>query len=338
MKIRQSFAASTALIAVAVTSPALAAQEMSYEQDTYEFAQPLPASEVQPIFTSNPVVQAIPVRTSAPAAYVPQDAYETGIEIEAPVSYHGTVDHGGMHPSGQAHTAPHAVQHSAPSYPVPQPLPPQAHHQMPHTGYPQHTAPQAHGGPPLPSQMSFDRSGWLENCEDELRARKERGAVGGGLLGAIAGGIIGNRVADSERLGGTLLGAGLGGIAGAAIGSAIGSAVRGNPYLSECKAYLENWERGGYRQGGYGHAGYGQAGYYGHQGYAYGYTYMPALAYITTHQLERPVVREIVTEEWVDVPVEHYEYETVVEHKPVHRPVQYIKQKPVRQVKYRKGN
>ncbi|WBY16961.1 hypothetical protein PF049_01985 [Erythrobacteraceae bacterium WH01K] len=331
MKIRHSFVASTAMVAVAATTPALAAQEMSYEQDTYEFAQPLPAGEVQPIFTSEPVVQSVPARVAPPAV---TEVYEREVEIEAPTGYHGAPGVEVIHQPGHAypaapdypvahHSGPQASVHRAPAYPVN--TYPAQHHAAPH-----HTAQQVHGGPPLPSEMAFDRTGWLDACEDELRARKERGAAGGGLFGAIAGGIIGNRVADGERLGGTLLGAGLGGIAGAAIGSAIGSAVRGNPYLRECKAYLENWERGGYRQ-----ANYGQ--YYGHQAYGYGYTYMPGIAYVTTHQLERPVVREIVTEEWVDVPVEQYEYETVVEHQPVHRPVQYIKQKPVRQVKYRKG-
>ena len=337
MTIRHSFAASTALVAIAIASPALAAQEMSYEQQTYEFAQPLPVEDVQPTFTSNPVVQPIPSRTSYPTGY---DSYDSEIEIEAPATYHGTYDDAGAVPGAVVHTAPQTA--------TAQPLPvPQAHQQMPHTaypsqtlphqqqvhaGYPQHAAQQqVHGGPPLPSQQAFDRSGWLDNCEAELRARMSRGAATGGILGAIAGGVIGNRVADSERLGGTLLGAGIGGIAGAAIGSAIGSAVRGNPYLRECKAYLENWERGGYQQGGYAQHG----GYYGQQ--AYSYAYVPALAYVTTYHITRPVVREYVTEEWVDVPVEEYEYETVVEHKPVRQSVRYIKQKPVRQVKYIKG-
>lgn len=354
MTIRQSFAAGTALVAVAVgASPALAAQEMSYEQTEYEFAQPLPAAEAHTVFTSEPVVQAIPAPTTYRTASPYPVSYEREVEVVRPASYHGTVENGGYTPPMPGHAqpipqpvpqtipAPQTHQtHQVPTVPQHYPSQPHAHTQAPH--YP--AQPVAHhGGPPLPPAPSFDRSGWLDNCEDELRRRKNRGATTGGLLGAIAGGVIGNRVADSERLGGTLIGAGVGGLAGLAIGSAIGSAVGGNPYLKECKAYLENWERGGYGQGGYAQGGYGQHAYgygYGHQGYGYGYqayTYVPAMAYVTTYPISRPVIREYVTEEWVDVPVEHVEYETVTVHHPAPQPVRYIKQKPVTHVKYIKG-
>ncbi len=331
MTIRQSFAAGTALVAITVAaSPALAAQEMSYEQQAYEFAQPLPVEQVQPIFTSNPVVQAVPAHP--PVAY---ETYQREVEIEAPAIYHTPARHTEQGPAYSQHASqPVPQQHTqypAPqaqqSYPAPaapQYHPPQRHS---HTAYPQQQPASHHGqygGPPLPPAPSFDRSGWLNNCEDELRLRKERSGTAGGLLGAVAGGIIGNRVADSERLGGTLIGAGIGGLAGLAIGSAIGSVVKGNPYLRECKAYLENWEQSGYGQQGYAH---------GYQAYSY----VPAMAYVTTYPIERPVVREYVTEEWVDVPVEHVEYETVTVHRAAPKAVRYTKQKPAKRVKYIKG-
>ena len=374
MTIRHTLATGAAVIAVAATSPALAAQEMSYEQQSYEFAQPLPVGDVQPVFTSDPVIQPVPAT---------QNGYRGGYEVEVepidygpegyPVGYGQpeTYAAGATTRTYEVETVAGPVTPQPDDYAYRQPIPapaaypttvhhqqthttthlPATHHAVPH-GAPVHHGPAgyagpapAYAGPPLPPAGGWDRDSWLDNCESELRRRRDQGAVAGGLLGAVAGGIAGNRIADSERLGGTLLGAGLGGIAGAAIGSAIGSAVRGNPYLRECKRWLENYEDGGYADGGYGgyypaygHGqGYGQQGYaYGHQGYHYGYTYAPATAYVTTYPITRPVIREYVTEEWVDVPVEHHvEYETEVHHTPPPPPApRYIKGK----TRYIKGN
>ncbi|MXO88609.1 glycine zipper 2TM domain-containing protein [Altererythrobacter aestuarii] len=113
-----------------------------------------------------------------------------------------------------------------------------------------------------------EREEWLAQCralrndgydrrpvyyEEE---RENNGGLLGGLLGAVVGGIAGNRIADGERLAGTLIGAGLGGIAGAVIGSAIGEDKDDHrivyaddfedekPLIDYCEAYLINYERG----------------------------------------------------------------------------------------------
>lgn len=112
----------------------------------------------------------------------------------------------------------------------------------------------------------------------------------GGLLGAAAGGIIGNRAWNSERLAGTLVGAGVGGLAGIAIGSAIGAAADRRSE-DECAWHLDRYMDAGYAAPGYG------------TGYGYGYGY-PAFAYVPVlvQIPQRAVVREYVTEEWIDVP------------------------------------
>jgi len=117
----------------------------------------------------------------------------------------------------------------------------------------------------------------------------------GGLLGAVIGGIAGNRIADGERLAGTLIGAGVGGIAGLAIGTIIGSGgddddrardahAREEAWAADyCEAYLRRYESGGYAT-----AGYVQA--------------QPVMLVQVAQPRQR--YREIVREEWVDVPVE----------------------------------
>ncbi|MFA9200987.1 MAG: hypothetical protein ACEQR8_07335 [Cypionkella sp.] len=192
--------------------------------------------------------------------------------------------------------------------PVPLPLPvaapPHGHHPMgahhpaPPPAYPAY----GHAMPPMahPRVPPFDRDAWLRNCRERIRgvSREERGSVIGGLLGAAAGGVIGNRAFDSERLGGTLLGAGIGGLAGLAVGAAIGAAGD-RRREDECAWHLDRYMAGGHA--GYGY-GYPQAGH----GYGYGYGYgYPAVAYVPVLVAvpQRAVVRETVTEEWVDVPV-----------------------------------
>jgi len=90
-----------------------------------------------------------------------------------------------------------------------------------------------------PGAQVFQRDQWIAECEnrtDGQRGRKKGGIIGG-LLGAIAGGIIGNRVWDSERLGGTLIGIGAGGIGGALLGSLIGGG-RNDRGEYDCEAAL----------------------------------------------------------------------------------------------------
>jgi len=137
----------------------------------------------------------------------------------------------------------------------------------------------------------FERDAWLADCHDRIRGvrRKDRAGVIGGLLGAIAGGVAGNRIADGNRLAGTLIGGGVGGLAGIAIGNAIGAAGdrrRGD----ECAWQLDRYMAAGHPGYGYGYPGYG---------YGYGYTMVPVLVAVP----QRQVVREYVTEEYVDEPV-----------------------------------
>ena len=77
-----------------------------------------------------------------------------------------------------------------------------------------------------------------------------------------------------------------------AIGTAIGAAGE-RRREDECALYLDR-----YTAEGYGYPGYG----YGYPGYGYGYggyALVPVLVAVP----QRQVVRETVTEEWVDVPV-----------------------------------
>ena len=201
--------------------------------------------------------------------------------------------------------------------PAPMAHHPMPHHPMPHAMHRPHHPQAAAYPPPYPD---FDRAAWLDDCESKVRGKdsKKKGGIIGALLGAIAGGVIGNRAWKSERLGATLIGAGAGGLVGGVIGSAIGGKGRGD--RDYCEAYLDRYLMGSYGQSGYGY-GYGYTGY----------TMVPVMVAVP----QRAVVREYVTEEWVDVPVKH---------KPVKK-VRYIKQAPTKAIpvktktiKYSKGN
>ncbi len=194
-----------------------------------------------------------------------------------------------------AHTAP--VQHHSQAYA------PAAYPQPTYASY-------------APGATVFQREQWIDECERRIdgRSDRERGGIIGGLLGAITGGIIGNRVADSERLGGTLLGAGLGGLGGLVLGNLIGGG-RNDRGDYDCEAALDSYL-----------SQYGQPGAYPVQRVAartipapayapapvqYGYSYAPAYAYtyqppqqivyvpIEYQQQQRVIVRETVREELV---------------------------------------
>lgn len=155
-------------------------------------------------------------------------------------------------------------------------------------------APMAHALPPhaypVPHQPVLEHEQWLAECRDRLHrvGRRADGRVGGGILGGLLGGVIGNRVARGDRLVGTIVGAGVGGLAGVAVGSAIDAAARERDRdraADECELYLEDY----------------LARYAPYPGQAHGYpvqmTYVPVLVMVP----QRAVVRETVTEEWVDV-------------------------------------
>ena len=272
---RRKLALSAAAGALALGAPAF-----GQSQGGYEYAQPAPEGEV--VFRSDPVIQGEtlppPPQNDYPVAAAPAD-------MPPPLPP--------LPPLPPVPPAPPVAYQQA--MPVPPPAyapPPGAYvpaqtYYAPYPGY----APGYGYPPPLPAQ--FDRDAWLADCHDRIRGvdREERASVIGGLLGAITGGVIGNRVADSRRLAGTLIGAGVGGIAGLAIGSAIGAASE-RRHDDDCALYLDRYMAGGY--GGPAYSSYGYPGY----GYG-GYTLVPVMVAIP----QRQVVRETVTEEWVEEPV-----------------------------------
>ncbi len=108
-----------------------------------------------------------------------------------------------------------------------------------------------------------DRRAWLTDCSIMLSERQydaddyydddAGGGLIGGLLGAVVGGVAGNRIADGDRLLGTIIGGGIGGIAGAVLGTALDSEDENeydgyeiDPYAAEyCAAYLRRYEAQG---------------------------------------------------------------------------------------------
>lgn len=93
--------------------------------------------------------------------------------------------------------------------------------------------------------VEFDRASWLAECRDRLNDYDEddRGNVLAPLLGAAIGGVIGNRIADGNRLGGTLLGAGGGALAGLAADRLL-NRDDGRPapgQRDECETYLDEY-------------------------------------------------------------------------------------------------
>lgn len=277
----------------AVAAPALAQPEMTQDEPgVYEYARPAPP-HAPVIYEHQPVIQPLPapvvtrpVVQAVPQAYQDEQAYEVEevCVCDPAEQSRQTV----VYPP-QALPYPHQAV-ASPGYPMPPAM-------------------------PVQPQPSYDREAWLDQCRAQYgdnRGRRD-GAIGGGLLGAAVGGLIGNRVADGNRLTGTLLGAGVGGVAGAVAGSAIGNSSDQRRAADECEIYLNRYLA----------AAQSQQGYYGYPAYAYGYGYpangygygYPAYGYGQTMQMsyvpvliqvpQRAVVRETVTEEWVEVPLQY---------------------------------
>jgi hypothetical protein len=223
------------------------------------------------VYRGEPVVQPLPAPHSPP----PPPAYEA-FEHETHTIVHDEPAHGYPAPSAYGHAG---------SFPAGSAV------QIPPHGIGGYPYAPPHAATHYPAPARFDRDAWLADCRERIRGvdREDRGGVIGGLLGAVAGGVIGNRSWDRERLAGTLLGAGVGGLAGIAIGSAIGAAGE-RRREDECAWHLDR----------YVDAGHGYPG----SGYGYGYGY-PAFAYVPVlvQVPQRAVVREYVTEEWIDEPV-----------------------------------
>lgn len=271
----------TLTLSTAAAALAWAGPALAQPGAPYEYAEPLPPGAV--IYDSQPIIQPVPLPPAPPAP--PEMPYED--------------DYGDGYAGNAA---------------LPPPPPLERHHPLPEHeishGYRVHAPPYpgayaASGyAPPLPPR--FDRDAWLAQCNDRIRgvARKDRAGVIGGLLGGIAGGVVGNRAWDSERLAGTLLGAGIGGLAGVAIGSAIGAAGE-RRREDECAWHLDRHM-----------ASFPQGPAYGYPSYGYGY---PAIAYVPVlvQVPQRAIVREYVTEEWVDGPARS---ETITETTVVRQP------------------
>jgi hypothetical protein len=275
---RRTLALSVAAGALVLTTPAIA-----QDAGGYEYAQPAPDGEV--VFRSEPVIQGAAVLPPPPPA-IDYQAPEPA-DLSAPP----------VPPVPPVPAAPPVAYHQA----VPPPLPPAYAPPAPggHVAAPGAHAPWPGYGYPVAAAPQFDRDAWLDDCHDRIRGvdRKDRAGVIGGLLGAVAGGVVGNRAWDSERLAGTLIGAGVGGLAGVAIGSAIGAASE-RRHDDECALYLDRYLAGGYPAPAYPGYGYGYG--YGYPAYGYGaYTMVPVMIAIP----QRQVIRETVTEEWVDEPV-----------------------------------
>lgn len=296
-------------MALLVTAPALAQGQNSYALPT----MPTEAAAGASYTPATGQLPAAPVN-ALPSRMAQRDAQlrQTYVPPSTAAAHHGA----SSVPAPTVHSYPAPMHQGAPV------------HQMPtHRGpvyYP--APPQGHVAAP----QHFDREAWLDECRADLRDGKRKGGLFGGVLGAIAGGVIGNRVDDDgNRLAGTLIGAGIGGIAGAAIGQAIGGASDRRE-RDECERYLDGYGYG-YPAHGYGHSyGYG----YGYPAYgpAYTYTYVPTWVEVP----QRAVVREYVTEEWVDEPTTETVYETEIIERPVYTPAPkpvMIKQKPVKYIK-----
>ncbi len=151
----------------------------------------------------------------------------------------------------------------------------------------------------IPYSANYERGAWLDYCRANYLDGNgfDRSGALGGVLGAAVGGLVGNRIAGGNRLAGTLIGAGTGGLAGAAIGSALDQSRR-RDRLDDCEIYLERTAGNYARQpvSPYGAPMQPPQGtmFYG----PYGQPMMLVPVMVPIRQ--RAVVREYVTEEFVD--------------------------------------
>ena len=291
--------------AIATAAPASAQPEMPYE-----YSHLPPPGEV--IYRQDAVVQPLPgeaQQTALPEA----ETYDHELEYDEP-----------------EYDEPYADEYE---YREPEPEPAYAYDDAPLQ------PPGEYYDAPPPHARHFDREAWLDDCRARYRgAHGGDGAATGGIIGAVAGGVIGNRVADGDRLAGTLIGAGVGGLAGLAVGSAVDSANERDRVDDYCEAWLDRhsgapayahpqmpaYPPHAPSPNGYGYpaTAYG----YGYPGCGCGYamTYVPVVVQIP----QRAVVREYVTEEWVEV-----ERPAPPKRRKIHRPAP----RADKRIKYSKG-
>ena len=143
---------------------------------------------------------------------------------------------------------------------------------------------------------SAARDAWLAECR--RRSGATDNGLGGAVIGGVVGGVIGNRVAGhGHRTVGTVAGAAVGAVAGAAIDKAEDqSRVR-----DYCQSYLDDYYAHAAAAPGYG-AGYGYLGY-GYPGYGYAAAYPVYAVQPVMMAPPRAHCRQVVTYEYVDVPV-----------------------------------
>ena len=265
--LRTASALAVALPAIAFATPAAAQDELPPLPETVE----IETTEVRTV----PPVPVAP--TTRPLAW--NEEVEVGPDGVETIIRTRRIDRSGPWPHPRPH---HGMGHGLAFYP---------------------------SGPIGHAPIVLEREQWLAECRrrTEGRSEKEKGGIIGGLLGAVAGGIIGNRVADGERLAGTLIGAGTGGLAGLLLGNLIGGGKKDGRY--DCEAaldgYLAYYRDGAARAIPGGHLGMpyypGYAPVYsGHYGYSAGCgCQQPLIAWIPirTEVRQRVIVRERITEE-----------------------------------------
>lgn len=314
---RMLAAGTTSLVALAAAAgaPALARQT-GYQQPTIDYAQPQTDSaaraavqQAEPVFVSQPVVQPLPADRSG-AAMESGAGVEAAAQDAAAAAEEAAAGASWTDGDGHSHRLP-------PGHPVH----PGAGMAYPVQVYPGMAAPQVIYSYPPVYQAAYpqpvqpvDRASWIADCRayfDQHRQRGERGGTTGAVVGAIAGGVIGNRVADGERLGGTLIGAGVGGLAGLFIDQAIGrerKAGRKKDCDSWYDDYLSSSSRGQFWSGGY--------------------MVVPQTTVVIYQSAPMvPVVREVVREEWVEEEVTSYR--KVTPPAPTAPKTRYIKRKAV---------
>ena len=162
----------------------------------------------------------------------------------------------------------------------------------------------------------LEREAWLADCRllmadaggyyDGYYEEENDGGLVGGLIGLIGGGFAGNRIADGDRLLGTVIGAGIGGLAGAVIGAAIDGdsdvyepgEVDANELWAAryCDAYLRRYELAG-TAGFYGEPAYGHSAMTRHQ-------FPLASSHRRSGHRHGPECTTMVREEWVAVEAE----------------------------------
>lgn len=291
-------------LAVSASPAALAQTDISNDAVAAERAAGAP-------FTQTAARVAAPMVTSAAQSALQSAPIQTARAI-APVA--------AAAPVFAQTAAPVAAAQTAASYYQPQ------YYQTAQRTIPAQTFPATQAVP-----VQYTREQWLEECYRRTggKSNREKGNIIGGLLGAVAGGVLGNRVWDSERLAGTLIGAGTGGLLGAVAGGLLGGKKRsGYDCQAVLDAHLSAYSSGQIQAAPVQYTASRvipaqQVQYVPVQTYAQPVTMIETQVAVP----QRAVVREYVTEEWVDEPVRErvIEQPRRVKRVPIKRAPVYVK-------------